>query len=81
MRKYGVEEPYEKLKALTRGKAVSAKSIRAFVATLDGVPEDVKAQMHKWTPATYVGNAAEQAHHVRDHLGACCNSTGPHADT
>jgi adenylosuccinate lyase len=80
MRKYGIEEPYEKLKALTRGKAVSAESMRAFVDTLDGVPEDVKAQMRKWTPSKYVGNAVEQARHVRDHLGACA-ITGPHADT
>jgi len=61
MRRYGVEEPYEKLKAFTRGNTVNRDSMRTFVEGLDGVPEAAKADMLTWTPANYIGNAAEQA--------------------
>jgi len=60
MRRYGVEQPYEKLKELTRGKGISADSLRAFIDTLD-IPESAKQQLAELTPAGYIGNAAEQA--------------------
>jgi adenylosuccinate lyase len=60
MRRYGIEKPYEKLKELTRGKAIDAATLRTFVDTLD-IPDAAKAELHKLTPATYTGNAADQA--------------------
>ena len=63
MRRYGVEEPYEKLKALTRGRQVSAQHLRNFISDLD-IPEAARDALLEMTPATYVGNAAEQARRV-----------------
>ena len=60
MRRYGLETPYEQLKALTRGKTVSPEDMRAFIDAQD-LPEDAKARLAKMTPATYVGNAKDQA--------------------
>lgn len=60
MRRYGIEKPYEKLKALTRGKRVDAAGMAEFIDTLE-LPEAVKAEMKKWTPANYIGNAVAQA--------------------
>ena len=60
MRRYGIEKPYEKLKALTRGKAIDKETIQAFVETLD-IPEEAKAGLRAMTPGSYIGNAAEQA--------------------
>ncbi len=60
MRRYGIERPYEKLKALTRGHKLDAASMRAFIETLD-LPDDAKQQLLRLTPASYTGNAAEQA--------------------
>ncbi|XP_009136932.2 adenylosuccinate lyase [Brassica rapa] len=60
MRRYGVPEPYEKLKELTRGRAVNEESIREFIKGLD-LPEEAKSQLLKLTPHTYVGAAAALA--------------------
>ncbi len=60
MRRYGVPEPYEKLKALTRGKGITRDSLRTFIDTLD-VPTEAKQRLLALTPAGYTGNAAEQA--------------------
>ncbi len=60
MRRYGIEEPYEKLKALTRGQQMDRDVISAFVETLD-IPEDAKNYLLNLTPATYTGNAVNQA--------------------
>jgi len=60
MRRYGVEQPYEKLKALTRGKGISAESLKTFIEGLD-IPEQAKQELGKLTPASYIGNAIEQA--------------------
>ena len=65
MRRYGIPEPYEKLKALTRGQAIDAESLARFVDGLD-LPDEVKARLRTLTPADYVGNAAAQAHKLRD---------------
>ena len=67
MRKYAVEDAYEKLKDFTRGRAVSSDSMQAFVDGLEGVPGDVKAQMRQWTPANYIGIAQQLAQDVRNH--------------
>lgn len=63
MRRYGVAEPYEKLRALTRGQTVSAQRLRDFIRDLD-LPEAAREALLKMTPATYIGNAAEQARKV-----------------
>jgi len=61
MRRYGVPEPYEKLKALTRGRhGITRESLHAFIATLD-VPEQARRSLLALDPAAYTGNAAEQA--------------------
>ncbi|MDZ7781603.1 MAG: adenylosuccinate lyase [Halioglobus sp.] len=63
MRRYGIEQPYEKLKELTRGQSVNREAIHNFVATLD-LPEDARRALLELTPATYIGNAAAQAQAV-----------------
>ena len=60
MRRYGIEEPYEKLKALTRGNVMDQATIQAFIDTLD-IPEEAKTALKAMTPASYIGNAAQQA--------------------
>ncbi|BAU48809.1 adenylosuccinate lyase [Sulfurifustis variabilis] len=60
MRRYGVEEPYEKLKALTRGKGINRQSLQAFIRALS-IPDDAKQRLLALTPAGYTGNAAAQA--------------------
>jgi len=60
MRRYAIEEPYEKLKALTRGKTINAAIMADFIDTLD-LPQSVKDELKTLTPANYIGNAAAQA--------------------
>lgn len=60
MRRYGIDQPYEKLKALTRGQAITPETLATFIDTLD-VPDSVKADMKAYTPGGYTGNAADQA--------------------
>ena len=60
MRRYGIEKPYEKLKALTRGNAIDQATIKTFVEGLD-MPEQAKADLIAMLPSTYIGNAVEQA--------------------
>jgi adenylosuccinate lyase len=60
MRRYGVEKPYERLKDLTRGQAIDQATLASFIQGLD-IPEAAKARLKSLTPATYVGNAPEQA--------------------
>jgi len=60
MRRYGVPQPYEKLKELTRGRAIDAETLGRFVDGLD-IPADAKARLKALRPADYVGNAASQA--------------------
>ncbi|KAK3230845.1 hypothetical protein Dsin_002726 [Dipteronia sinensis] len=63
MRRYGVPEPYEKLKELTRGKTVNNESIREFILGLE-LPEEAKFNLLKLTPHSYVGAAVELARNV-----------------
>jgi adenylosuccinate lyase len=60
MRRYNIPEPYEKLKALTRGQGITKEAILAFVETLD-MPEEAKEELRNLTPASYIGNASDQA--------------------
>ena len=60
MRRYGVEEPYEKLKALTRGNVMDQTTIQAFIDSLD-IPDQAKAELKALSPSLYVGNASQQA--------------------
>ena len=60
MRRYGVEQPYEKLKALTRGRKIDAQAVREFVEALD-IPAAAKQELIELTPASYIGNAVKQA--------------------
>ena len=61
MRRYGVPKPYEKLKALTRGKGhMDAQTMREFITTLE-IPAEAKERLMELTPATYVGKAEELA--------------------
>ncbi|MTD12019.1 adenylosuccinate lyase [Acinetobacter sp. YIM 103518] len=68
MRRYAVEKPYEKLKALTRGQAMTRDMMVDFVNgnELSAVPAEDRARLAEMTPATYTGNAAEQAKQVAD---------------
>jgi adenylosuccinate lyase len=63
MRRYGVPNPYEKLKALTRGQAVTKDVLLEFVQTLD-IPDAEKERLLKLTPETYTGLADEQARDI-----------------
>ncbi len=60
MRRYGLPEPYEQLKRLTRGQKIGREAIRNFVQDL-ALPDDAKALLMAMTPASYIGNAGEQA--------------------
>jgi adenylosuccinate lyase len=60
MRRYGIPEPYEKLKALTRGQAVSKELLREFIAMLD-IPDDEKKRLLELTPERYTGVATDLA--------------------
>ncbi|MCP4020601.1 MAG: adenylosuccinate lyase [Desulfobacteraceae bacterium] len=57
MRVFGEENPYERLKELTRGQKIGKKELYQFVDTLEKVPSDFKIRMKKLTPDTYVGLA------------------------
>jgi len=63
MRRYGLPNPYEQMKELTRGKGIDAERLRTFVNGLD-IPDDAKKQLMALTPATYTGNAEEQARNL-----------------
>ncbi len=60
MRRYGIESPYEQLKAMTRGKAITGDMLAEFIAGLD-IPEAARQDLLALTPAGYTGNAAEMA--------------------
>ncbi|MFX5832902.1 adenylosuccinate lyase [Acinetobacter baumannii] len=68
MRRYNVEKPYEKLKALTRGQAITRDMMVDFVNgnELAQVPSEERARLAELTPATYTGNAAEQAKQINE---------------
>ncbi|HEX5514515.1 MAG TPA: adenylosuccinate lyase [Gammaproteobacteria bacterium] len=63
MRRYGVPEPYERLKELTRGRRIDQAALTAFVEGLE-LPEQAKRELIALTPWTYTGNAAAQAKEI-----------------
>jgi adenylosuccinate lyase len=63
MRRYGIPNPYEKLKALTRGQAVSKEVLLEFIGKLE-IPDAEKERLLKLTPETYIGLAAQQARDI-----------------
>jgi len=63
MRRHGIENPYEKLKELTRGSDIDQAALHAFIDTL-ALPQEEKLRLKQLTPATYLGNAIEQARHI-----------------
>jgi adenylosuccinate lyase len=60
MRRHGIENPYEQLKALTRGTGITREALHAFIATL-AIPLDERERLLKLTPASYIGDAARLA--------------------
>ena len=60
MRRYGIENPYEQLKELTRGKGISKDALREFILKL-AIPQDAKDHLLAMTPANYIGIAAQLA--------------------
>jgi len=63
MRRYGLPEPYEQLKALTRGKGITRESLQQFIAQL-AIPEAEQQRLLALTPWTYIGKAAELAKRI-----------------
>ena len=60
MRRYGIENPYEQLKALTRGKGIDKHDLHAFINGLD-LPDEAKKELLGMTPASYTGIASKLA--------------------
>ncbi|NOX08224.1 MAG: adenylosuccinate lyase [Gammaproteobacteria bacterium] len=60
MRRYGIENPYEKLKDLTRGHRIDKEQLAQFIQTLE-IPDEAKQALANLSPASYIGNAVEQA--------------------
>ncbi len=65
MRRHGVEEPYEKLKELTRGQSLKQESIEQMLETLD-IPESARALIRELTPMNYTGLASELVEKLLD---------------
>ncbi|OXH87842.1 adenylosuccinate lyase [Burkholderia multivorans] len=63
MRRYGIENPYEQLKELTRGKGITREALQQFIGTL-AIPQDAKDRLLAMTPASYIGKAVELAKRI-----------------
>ena len=63
MRRYGIENPYEQLKELTRGKGITREALQTFVSGL-AIPQDAKDRLLAMTPASYIGKAVELAKRI-----------------
>jgi adenylosuccinate lyase len=63
MRRYGLPNPYEQLKELTRGKGITRAAIQQFIQTLD-IPEPDKKRLLAMTPASYTGRAGDLASRI-----------------
>lgn len=66
MRRYQITEPYEKLKAFTRGKTIDQKTLQQFIETLT-LPDKVKANLKNLTPENYTGIASSLAQLLLQH--------------
>jgi adenylosuccinate lyase len=64
MRRYGVPNPYEQLKELTRGKGITPEGLKTFIQGL-AIPDDAKESLLKMTPASYIGKAVELAKRLK----------------
>ena len=64
MRRYGIENPYEQLKDLTRGKGITKDTLHRFIKTL-AIPESEKKRLLKMTPGSYIGKAVELASRLK----------------
>jgi adenylosuccinate lyase len=58
MRRYGIENPYEQLKELTRGKGINQADLQNFIRGLK-IPDDAKVRLLEMTPSSYLGKAVE----------------------
>ena len=65
MRRHGVEQSYEKLKELTRGQSISEASLKDFINNLS-LDAETKSKLLELTPASYIGNAKQQAENIVD---------------
>ncbi len=65
MRRYGIPEPYEKLKAATRGQEIGLEDLKRLIGGLE-LPESVRQALLALTPDRYVGLAARQARRFAD---------------
>ena len=63
MRRYGAANPYERLKDMTRGKAITRETLAAFIDTLE-LPDDEKARLMAMTPGNYIGKAVTLAKRI-----------------
>ncbi|MDC6132460.1 adenylosuccinate lyase, partial [Burkholderia gladioli] len=63
MRRYGIENPYEQLKELTRGKGITREALQQFVGGL-AIPQDAKDLLLAMTPGSYIGKAVELAKRI-----------------
>ncbi|AEE68096.1 adenylosuccinate lyase [Bordetella pertussis] len=63
MRRYGLPQPYEQLKTLTRGKGITEEALREFIGGL-ALPDEPKARLLAMTPRSYIGLAAQLARAV-----------------
>ena len=64
MRRYGVPNPYEQLKELTRGKGITPEGLKTFIQGL-AIPDDAKQSLLNMTPASYIGKAVELANRLK----------------
>ena len=60
MRRYGIENPYEKLKEMTRGKAITRDDLHQLINSVE-LPDDARERLLQLTPQSYIGNADKQA--------------------
>jgi len=65
MRRYGIENPYEKLKAMTRGKGITREDLHNLINSLD-IPDDARQRLLELTPHNYTGNAEAQARNIKE---------------
>ncbi len=63
MRRYGVPNPYEQLKELTRGKGITREALQTFITGL-AIPESARQQLLAMTPANYIGKAEDLAKRI-----------------
>jgi adenylosuccinate lyase len=63
MRRYGIANPYEKLKEMTRGKAITRDDLHQLINSVE-LPDDARQRLLQLTPQTYIGNADKQAKNI-----------------